>query len=218
MRRVGESQRGEQGKLTVAMCVPITLLADVFEKFRKEYSGVSVEMDESTSSEGWALVQRRAIDVAFIAKPLRLGVARSLHLRNERMIAVLPKSHPQAGARRLSLEDLRLERFILCAGGLGPEIERHLARRMGKWGVEPRIQLHRLGQSNLINMVALGFGVTIIVGPAPRTAADGVVAIPLSSSNAVSLCAAWMESNPNPALKKLLEFLGPPSRFGRAKR
>ncbi|MER8421084.1 hypothetical protein NKH21_27105 [Mesorhizobium sp. M1329] len=101
----------------------------------------------------------------------------------------------------MTLEVLRLEQFILCAGGLVSDIEEHLVRRMAKWGVKPRVQLHRVDQCNLINMVAMGFGVTIIVGPPPRAATDGVVLVPLAGWNVVSLSAVWMESNPNPALK-----------------
>lgn len=45
-------------------------------------------------------------------------------------------------------------------------------------GVEPRIQLHSIGQCNLVNMAATGFGATIIVGALRQAASSGVVAIP----------------------------------------
>lgn len=212
MRRVGALQRGEHGELTVGVSVPFMLLAELVERFRKEYGGISVEIVESTSGASWALVQQRRVDVAFVAGTRDHGPARSLHLRNERMIAVLPSSHTLAGTRSLSLEDLRLERFILCAGGLGPDIEEHLARRMAKWGVEPRVQLHSVGQCNLINMVATGFGATIIVGALPQVASGGVVAIPLAGRNVLPLCAVWKENNPNPALKALLNIVQGASR------
>jgi DNA-binding transcriptional LysR family regulator len=123
------------------------------------------------------------------------------------MSVVLPKSHRLAGASTLTLEELRLERFVLCAGGLGPDIKDHLARRTLKWAGEPRIQLHRVGQCNLIDMVARGFGVTIVVGPLPRTETSGVALVPLAGRNVIALHAIWMESNPNPALKGLLNIV-----------
>jgi DNA-binding transcriptional LysR family regulator len=179
------------------------VLRDLVERFRKDYGGVSVEIVEATSAASWALVQQRRVDVAFVAGTRDHGPARSLHLRDERMIAVLPRSHPLAGQSSVSLQDLRLERFILCAGGLGPDIEQYLVRRLARWGVEPRVQLHSVGQCNLINMVATGFGATIIVGGLLQAASGGVVAIPLAGRNVLPLCAVWMESNPNPALKAL---------------
>lgn len=218
MRRVGALQSGEHGELAVGVSVPFMLLAELFERFRKEYGGISVEIVESTSGASRALVQQRQVDVAFVAGTRDHGLAHSLHLRDERMIAVLPRSHSLAGARSVSLEDLRLDRFILSAGGLGPDIEEYLVRRMARWGVEPRVQLHRVGQCNLINMVATGFGATIIVGALPQGASGGVVAIPLAGRNVLPIYAVWMESNPNPALKALLNIVRGSGASGSARK
>lgn len=87
---------------------------------------------------------------------------------------------------------------------------------MAKLGIEPRVQLHRVGQSDLIDMVALGFGVTIAVGAPPRAAADGVVLVPLTGRHLISLHAVWMESNPNPALKGLLSIVRGTGQLGAA--
>lgn len=207
MQRAGALQRGEHGELTVGVSVPVILLGDLFERFREAYGGVSVEIVDSTTTAGWASVQQREVDVAFIAGTNRHGALRSLDLRDERMTVVLPKAHPLADAQKLRLEDLRDERFILSAGGLGPDIEDHLVRRMASWGVEPNVQLHRASLCNLLTMVARGFGLTILVGQLSRAAPDDVVLVPLAGRNVLSLCAIWMESNPNPALKGLLDIL-----------
>lgn len=207
LQRAEALQRGEHGELTVGISVPFSTLGNLFSRLRADHGGVSVEIVESTSGAIWALAQQRSVDVAFVAKAHGNGSARSLHLRDERMMAVLPNSHPLAGARRLSLEELRRERFILGASGLGPDLQEHLAKRMAKWGVEPRVQLHRVSQCNLINMVASEFGVTITIGPPPRAATDGVVIVPLAGRNVLSLHVVWMESNPNPALKALLDIV-----------
>jgi DNA-binding transcriptional LysR family regulator len=107
----------------------------------------------------------------------------------------------------VSFEDLRQERFIFGASGIGPDLQEHLTKRLAKWGVEPRVQLHRVGYCNLVNMVALGFGVTLIISTPPRAATDGVVVVPLAGRNILPLHAVWMESNPNPALKALLDLV-----------
>lgn len=206
LQRAEALQRGEQGKLTIGVSAPFAPSGILFERFRHAHRGVSVEIVELTTSASWALVQQRAVDIAFVARAHGNGTARSLHLCDERMMAVLPKSHSFAGARRLSLEALRHEQFILGASGLGPDIEKHLAQRMAQWGAQPRVQVHRAGQCNLINMVAMGFGVTIVVGPLPP-ACDSVAVVPLTGRNVVSLYAVWMESNPNPALKGLLDIM-----------
>jgi len=107
MQRVGALQSGEHGELTVGVSLPFILLADLFEQFRKDFDGVSVEIVESTSAASWALVQQRRVDVAFVAKCHGNEGARSLHLRDEPLAAVLPKSHPLVGTRSVRLEDLQ---------------------------------------------------------------------------------------------------------------
>lgn len=205
MRHAEALNRGEHGEVTVGVSVPFIVFGELFERFREEHAGVAVEIVESTTSASWALVQQRRVDMAIVARLRENGGLQSLHLGDESMLAVLPRSHPLAGARRLSIEDLRHEEFILGASGLGPDIKEYLASRMAKWSIEPRVQLHRAGQCDLINMVALGFGVTIVVGP--PCAADGIVFVPLAGSNAISLWAIWTDSNPNPALKGLLDIV-----------
>jgi DNA-binding transcriptional LysR family regulator len=207
MQRIGAAQRGEHGELTVAVSVPFILLGEMFKRFRGEYEGVSVEIVEGTSSANWGLIQQRKVDVAFVAKIGGHGVPRSLHLRDVHMIAVLPRSHPLATARKVALDELYKERFIFGSGGMGPDIEEQLLTRMARRGLEPRVQLHRVGQCNLINMVAMGFGVTIAVGTPPPAATDQVALVPLAGRNTLSLHAVWMESNPNPALTGLLDIV-----------
>jgi DNA-binding transcriptional LysR family regulator len=207
LQRAEASQRGEHGELTVGVSVPFSVLGDLFQRFRASHEGVSVEIVETTSGASTALVQQRSVDVAFVSRQLNNGPVHSLYLCEEHMAAVLPKSHRLAGARKVSFEELRRERFILGASGIGPDLQEHLSKRMAKWAVAPRVQLHRAGQCNLINMVALGFGVTIVIGPPPRAATDGVVVVPLAGRSVISVSAVWMESNPNPALKALLNIV-----------
>lgn len=206
LERAEALQRGEHGELKVSVSVPFSLLGDVFERFRASHGGVSVELVESTSGASAALAQQRSVDVAFVGQFHGNGAVQSLHLQDEHMMAVLPKSHALAGAHKVSFEDIRGERFILTTSGVGPDLQEHLTKRMAKPGFEPRVQLHRVGQCNLINMVALGFGVTIVIGTPPRAATDGVVVVPLAGRNVMSLHAVWMESNANPALKALLNI------------
>lgn len=207
LQRAEALQRGEHGEVTVSVSVPISVLGDLFERFRASHEGVSVEIAESTSDASSALVQQRSVDMAFVAMTHGNGTPRSLFLRDECIIAVLPQSHPLATARKLSFDELRHERFIFGASGLGPDLQNHLAKRMSKRGVEPRVQLHRVGQCDLINMVALGFGMTLVIGRPARAVTDSVVTVPLAGRNVLSLHAVWMDSNPNPALKALLNIV-----------
>lgn len=206
VERLCARQRGEDGELKVASSVPFLLLGDLFERFRDEYQGVSIEIAESTCHASHTLVQQRKVDVAFAAKPSLGGSSRSLHLRDAQLIVALPRPHRLTGVRAMMLEELQSEQLILSAGGVGPEVANYLGRRMSRWESRPDIQLHRVSQCDLVSMVARGFGVAILVGPFPQSAPREVTFIPLAGRNIVSLHAVWMDSNPNPALEGLLKI------------
>ncbi|WP_233741192.1 LysR family transcriptional regulator [Agrobacterium vitis] len=207
LHRAEALQRGDHGELTVGVSVPFATLGTLFERFRTGHGGVSVEIVEGTSGGCRSLVEQRQVDVAFVAEVSGNGTSQSLYLHDERMVLVLPKPHPLAAAGRVRFEELRHERFILGASGVGPDLEQHLTKRIVNLGVQPRVQLHRVGLCDLINMVASGLGITIIIGPPPRVAINDVVLIPLAGRNIVPISAVWMESNPNPALKGLLDIV-----------
>lgn len=207
LERAKAVQRGEDGALTVGVSLPLNLLIAHFARFRKDHNCISVEIVESTASANCLSVRQRVVDVAFVINADRHKVLQALHLGDERIVAVLPKSHSAAGARSLSLKDLENENFILCASSTGPELHNYLEKRMARRGLKLRAQLHPVSECNLIDMVALGLGITIGIGRQLGTATDGVVIVPLAGKNVLPLNAVWLESNPNPALKRLLAIL-----------
>ena len=207
MQRLGAIQRGERGELTVAASVPFLLVGDAFEQFREKHRGVSVEMVEGTCDASVALVGQRKADVAFVTRISANGVAQSLHLRDERLIAVLPSSHPLAKARAVMLEELVSETIILGASGLGPEVADQVKRHLANSAGGPSLQLHRTGQCDVVNMVARGFGISIVVGHLRYPAPEGVVLLPLAGMSLIPIHAVWMAANPNPALKAMLAMV-----------
>ncbi|MER8372326.1 LysR family transcriptional regulator [Mesorhizobium sp. M1406] len=205
MQRIGALQRGEHGEVTIAASVPFVLLGEVFERFNHERQGVSVEIVEGTCRESATRVQQREADIAFLTKAPADPAVQSLHLRDERVFVVLPTSHRLAkDETALMPEELRSEKFILAAGGLGPELASYLKKHMAQSGSEPTLQSHRIGQWDVINMVARGFGVTVMIGSLEPVAPEGVVLVPLSGRYTIPVHAAWLAENANPALWGLL--------------
>lgn len=206
MRRIGALQRGEHGELTVAASVPFPLLGDVFERFRSDHSGVSLEIVEETCAGSVTLLQQRRADIAFVTNvPVDDGI-QSLHLRDERMAVVLPKSHRLAGARAATFGELGAERIILGAGGLGPVLADDLAHQLAKSNNKPDLHLLRVSQCNLISMVAQGFGITIVIGRLSQSGPDGIVLVPLAGRRKKAIHAVWLRSTTNPALKYMLRI------------
>lgn len=56
---------------------------------------------------------------------------------------------------------------------------------------EPNIQLHRVGQCDLVTMVACGFGVTIVAGRLSHAGPDGVVLVPPDDRSRIRVRYQW---------------------------
>jgi DNA-binding transcriptional LysR family regulator len=203
-QRIRAAQRGEGGEITVAASVPFALLGDAFERLRDQNPTLTLEIVEGNCAGCAAMVQQRKADVAFVSTVLGNAAVQSQRVRDERLIAVLPRSHRLARATAVVLDELRAERFILGAGGLGPALAEYLERQMDG---APDLRLLRVGPCDLINMVARGFGATLATGDPPHAGLDGVVFIPIAHSNTIPIHAVWLSSTTNPALKRLVNLV-----------
>ncbi|HZD48196.1 MAG TPA: LysR family transcriptional regulator substrate-binding protein, partial [Silvibacterium sp.] len=107
-----------------------------------------------------------SIDVAILSLPLRHKEFELFPLRTEPMYAVLPKAHPRARAKCLSLKELSGEQFVMLRDG-------HCFRDVSlsactRAKVNPRIAFESGQFSSLLGMVAAGVGVSLV----PKMARD----------------------------------------------
>jgi LysR family transcriptional regulator, hydrogen peroxide-inducible genes activator len=105
-------------------------------------------------------VRASKVDIAILALPIRGQEFDSFPLLTERLFAALPKKHPLANRRSLSLKDLRCEPFLLLRDG-------HCFRDTAVAACD-RARLHpqivfESGQfSSILSMVGTGMGVSIV--------------------------------------------------------
>jgi LysR family hydrogen peroxide-inducible transcriptional activator len=107
-----------------------------------------------------------SIDVAILSLPLRHKEFEIFPLRTEPIFAALPRDHPRAGAKSLSLKELRGEQFVMLRDG-------HCFRDISvaactRAKVNPRIGFESAQFSSLLGMVAAGVGVSLV----PKMAVD----------------------------------------------
>lgn len=131
-------------------------LADFSRKFPKARLTVVEEITPVLLDR----LRAAAIDLAIIALPIRGHEFESFPILTERLFAALPRQHPLAGKRTLSLKDLRAEPFLLLRDG-------HCFRDTALAACD-RARLHpqvvfESGQfSSLLSMVGAGMGVSIV--------------------------------------------------------
>lgn len=187
LTRVRRTARGELGRLTVGFTASAPFqpfVTRILRDFRTANPGVSMKLEEGSSSELVAEVQAGRVDVAFVRGkvPAGGGVA-SYDLLEEPMMAALPARHPLAAGkgRRLPLVKLEGEPFVLYRRSSGPGLYDAIVSACHAAGFAPRIEQEAPRITATLNLVAAGLGVTLVPQSLSGQQAEAIVYRPLAA-------------------------------------
>jgi LysR family hydrogen peroxide-inducible transcriptional activator len=136
------------------------LMPGYIAAFAKKYPDAKLRVVEETTPILVEGLRDLSIDLAILALPLRHKDLEVFPIRTEPLFAVLPKDHPRAAAKSLSLKDLRGEAFVMLRDG-------HCFRDLSlatctHARVTPNIAFESGQFSSLFGMVAAGVGVSLV--------------------------------------------------------
>ncbi|MDE1162223.1 MAG: LysR family transcriptional regulator substrate-binding protein [Acidobacteriaceae bacterium] len=128
--------------------------------FAKKYPEARLRIVEETTPVLVDFLRNLSIDLAVLALPLRHKDLEVFPLRSEPLFAVLPQDHPKAGAKSLSINELRGESFVMLRDG-------HCFRESSlaacsRARITPRIAFESDQFSSVLGMVSAGVGVSLI--------------------------------------------------------
>lgn len=134
--------------------------------FSKKYPDARLRILEETTPVLIESLRNLSLDVAILALPLRHKEFQLYPLRTEPLYAALARDHARAGAKNISLRELRGEQFVMLRDG-------HCFRDLSvaacsRAKVNPRIAFESGQFSSLLGMVAAGVGVSLV----PEMAVD----------------------------------------------
>jgi LysR family transcriptional regulator, hydrogen peroxide-inducible genes activator len=165
---VEDKRKDVRGSVAVGVIPTIApyLMPQCVAAFSKKYPDAKLRILEETTPVLVENLRNLSIDVAILALPLRHKEFQMYPLRTEPLYAALAKDHPRAGAKNLSLRELRGEQFVLLRDG-------HCFRDLSvaactRAKVNPRIAFESGQFSSLLGMVAAGVGVSLV----PEMAVD----------------------------------------------
>jgi LysR substrate binding domain len=128
-------------------------------------------------------------------------------LWTEQIFVALPQGHALCDCDEIRWESLRNEKVILCQSELGGAVHDRLITRLAQLGYSPWIERLDVGREALMNLVALGLGVSFtseatVATQFPevtfRLIADDAARIPFS--------AVWLPTNDNPVFRRFLSL------------
>jgi DNA-binding transcriptional LysR family regulator len=213
-RAVGTARRaarGEFGLLRIAYvpAVIYTPLPEVVRSFRKRFPGVEVRLHEMNPARQVEALLAERVDVGFVRGPIHEPALSGETVIEEPLVAALPSGHRLSGRKRLGLDMLAGEPFVLQARSRGPGFHDQILAICRAAGFSPRV-VQEGSQTDALSLVASGSGVAIVPASLRAMRRAGVVYRPLRERPMTRLSMIWPRDSALPVLR---EFLGEARRW-----
>lgn len=134
--------------------------------FTRRYPGIEVVVHEDTTAQLVEGVLAKEIDVALLSLPVERAGLRAEEFFDEPLLVALPKKHALATKKRLTLDDLECEAFILMKEGHCLAGQALQFCRLN--GFAPRVSFRSAQIETVLEFVANGWGISLV--PAMSTA------------------------------------------------
>ena len=128
--------------------------------FSRLHPGIRIELNEENSHEVvLAVLEGRAELGVFADRTPMLGL-HVLPYRKDRLVLVVPKGHPLAGAKRIAFEAAVEHDFVSLTQGTS--IAQRLALQAGQLGKRLRLRIQVRSFDAMCQMVAAGLGIAVL--------------------------------------------------------
>ncbi len=206
---VGEAGGALRGRVTLGALptvapyyLPVRLRA-----FAAKHPGVEVVVHEDTTAQLVRAVQAKELDVALLSLPVEGAGLAVEEFFDEDLLVALPAKHALAAKKRLGLDDLECEAFILMKEGHCLAGQALQFCRLN--GFAPRVSFRSAQIETVLAFVAACWGVSVVPAMARPARAKGVVYRALAGMTR-SVGIVHREAKPlNAAAQALVGFLRP---------
>jgi DNA-binding transcriptional LysR family regulator len=141
-----------------------TALPHAIRQYRLQEPNVLMTLRELTSLEQLHELGERTLDVGVlrttdVSAPKGISI---IEWYRTPLVAAIPKDHPRAASKSLSLNDLKNEPFIMYPRQAGTGIYWHVLDLCTAAGFRPRVVREVIESSTIVGLVAAGVGIAIV--------------------------------------------------------
>lgn len=162
-RELMEKQKEMRGlqrgiiRIGVFASVSCHWLPGLMKDFKTRYPAVIFELHQGEYTSIEKLVKDGSVDFGFI-NPDAVTNLRTIPLKQDEMLAVIPCNHPLAAREKVSLEELLNEPYILLEEGQLSEPLEYFKQH----DLHPNIQYRVFDDYTIMSMVEKGLGISIL--------------------------------------------------------
>jgi DNA-binding transcriptional LysR family regulator len=208
---VQKCHRGEIGTLTIGFFVGGTgkFLPEIVRGFRVRFPEVQVSLVEMAPAVQHQALQAGSLDIGF-TRGLQTPDAATLrfeHFETERLFAALVRYHPLAKRRKLSMQELADERFVLNDRKYSPVVFDKVITLCAEAGFSPKIGATASVSSGVLALVEAGEGLAILPEGSQIFGTEELVFVPLADHSAfVDLVIAWSPQHETAVLRSFIDL------------
>lgn len=177
-------------------------LPSIIKDFTDMHPSINIQIEEGTKNRIEKMVSAGKADLSFSTRLSNQSYT-WIPFAKDRMVAVLPKDHPDAGRDAYPIKNCRKEKLIMPSEGDDADVR----ALMKKHGIVPNIRLTTLENFTAINMVEKGLGIGIMNEGITRYWQTGTVILPLDppSEIEIGITVPSLETAA-PAVKEFVSF------------
>ena len=203
--------RGEFGRLAIGFTGSSTyaMLPSLAAAMREVLPGVVLDLrGELLTPAQVAGLLDGTLDLGLLRPPVRERELSTEVLHSEPLVAVLPESHPLAGADVIALELLVGEPFVTYPSHFRSVLHDAVEDACAAHGFRP-LAAHEVAETaTLVSFVAAGLGVSLVPASVCKMTVEGAVYRPLAQdATRVELAAAWRSDDDRPVLRRALDVI-----------
>jgi DNA-binding transcriptional LysR family regulator len=211
-RATQRAARGEVGILRIGFIAPATapILPPLVQTYLRRYPEVELQLHHMNPDDQLAAFDEGALDLG-LSRPLppeRRPYFEEEVVYIDHLAAVLPPKHPLTKEKRIKLEKLASESFVLFHRAGAPGLFDEAVATCCRAGFSPKVRHEPDLMTTVFVLVESGLGVSLVPGCARGFERQKTIRRPLAvQSNAIPLCATWPRGSQSRTLQAFLDIL-----------
>ena len=206
--RAGKIGSGEVGHLRIGFVASATasVIPAIVLAFRKLCPGVALDLKNMPTVQQIDALKSGSIDVGFVRLPVSVDGLSVDSIHREPFAIVLPKAHPLASEKALTVRQLANEPFIAYGRKWAPSFYDHWTAICRKAGFSPNVVQEVAEMDTALVLVAASIGVAILPEGIARRSRSGLKVKPLPAEKAISeIGVAVQSSRATPLLQRFVK-------------
>jgi DNA-binding transcriptional LysR family regulator len=218
--RVRRASNGDLGTLRIgfqSVACRNPLVSESLLVFRERFPGVEVKLSSVTGAALLDGIRAGTYDAGFLHVPIAFPDLKTILFETADWLLALPRNHPLCRKRRIRLADLQGEPFIWLPRDIAPVLHDRMIALCHAGGLSPRIVQEAFDEMMMVNLVAVGMGLSFVVDTAKESWPENMVVFRRVEdfSLPLPLCFVWPAQTPAPALARLIDTVRERRQQGR---